>query len=77
MTDLYSSIAKAVSRVKGIREADLRKDSLIAELSLDSLDEVEVMMMLEDDLEIEVDQTQLNACKTLGDLASILENATT
>lgn len=77
MTDLYSSIAKAVSRVKGIREADLRKDSLIAELSLDSLDEVEVMMMLEDDLGIEVDQTQLNACKTLGDLASILENATT
>lgn len=73
MTDTLAGLIEAVTRVKASNPAALGAQTEIASLKLDSLDEVEVMMMLEDMLGIEIDQTQVNKCKTLGDLARTIE----
>ena len=40
---------------------------------MDSLDEVEVMMFLEDELGIEIDQAQIESCVTVGDFAAVVD----
>jgi acyl carrier protein len=55
------------------RVVDLSADTTIEELDLDSLDEVELLMSIEDQMKIELDQAEVNSCLTIGSLASLIE----
>jgi acyl carrier protein len=73
MTDTLSYVFRAVSEVKDKEVEGLSPDTQIASLELDSLDEVQLMMTLEDALGIEIGQAQVSQCRTLGDLSLVLE----
>lgn len=71
MTDVLDQVLKTVANVKQTATG-LSAGTEIASLELDSLDEVEIAMMLEDTFKIEINQTQFSSCRTLGDLSTAI-----
>lgn len=69
---MLNVIFDAIHLVKGTDPSTLSADTLIESLKFDSLDEVEIMMALEDQLGVEVDQASMSRCRSLGDLARVL-----
>lgn len=68
------SVIKGISTLikKPIQEIHLHLE-LQADLQLDSLDIVELIMDIEENLEEELDAQVFENCKTVGDLIDILE----
>jgi acyl carrier protein len=73
MRDSLALLIDAVCRVKDIDPAAVTAETVIENLLMDSLDEVEVMMFLEDELGIEIDQAQIESCVTVGDFAAVID----
>lgn len=73
MPDSLPLLVDAVCRVKGMAPAAISAETPIDALQMDSLDEVEVMMFLEDELSIEIDQAQIETCVTVGDFAAVVD----
>jgi acyl carrier protein len=73
MSNSFNLLVDAVCRVKEIVPASVTAEMLIEDLLMDSLDEVEVMMFLEDELGIEIDQAQIESCVTVGDFAAVVD----
>lgn len=76
MRDSLGLLVDAVCRVKDREPATVSATTPIEDLLMDSLDEVEVMMFLEDELGIEIDQAQIEACVTVGDFAAVIDRLT-
>lgn len=73
MTDICSAILEVVSSVRGDLAEPLSVETRIDSLELDSLDEVEILMEIEDRFGIEIDQALVNGCQTLGDLIALVD----
>lgn len=73
MRDSLALLIDAVCRVKDIDPTTVTAATPIENLLMDSLDEVEVMMFLEDELGIEIDQAQIESCVTVGDFAAVID----
>jgi acyl carrier protein len=74
MAETLEQVIAAVRDVKGEKApADLDAATPIEALKLDSLDEVEIMMLLEDRLGLEIDQAQIRRCLTIEDLSRTLD----
>lgn len=71
--DTFDYLVKLINSVVEDRVVDLSADTTIEELDLDSLDEVELLMSIEDQMKIELDQAEVNSCLTIGSLASLIE----
>lgn len=72
MDKILEVVFEAVVTVKGTERSLLTAETVIETLKLDSLDEVELMMSLEEALNTEIDQARISRCRTLGDLAQVL-----
>lgn len=72
MRDALTLVVDAVCDVMEIEKSSISGTTVIEDLLMDSLDEVEVMMLLEDNLGIEIDQAQIDGCVTVGDFAAIV-----
>ncbi|MCI8673030.1 MAG: acyl carrier protein [Lachnospiraceae bacterium] len=68
----FDMIAKIVSERTGCDVADIKPESTFSDLGIDSLDTVELLMNLEDeiDMEIELDQK----VETIDDLDQFIQN---
>ncbi len=77
MPDSLELLVDAVCRVKDIDRNSVSATTAIEDLLMDSLDEVEVMMFLEDELGIEIDQAQIESCVTMGDFAAVIDKLVT
>lgn len=75
MADVLKRVLLVVSGVTTRDPEALSSETLIEDLALDSLDEVEILMILEEELDVIVDQTQVNSCRSLGELAALIENS--
>jgi acyl carrier protein len=74
MAETLDQVIAAVRDVKGEKApAGLAAATSIEALKLDSLDEVEIMMLLEDRMGVEIDQAQIRRCATLEDLSRMIE----
>ena len=73
MSESLDLLVDAVCRVRSIDPEAVTATTAIEDLLMDSLDEVEVMMFLEDELGIEIDQTQIESCVTVGDFAAVID----
>jgi acyl carrier protein len=73
MQDNLNLLIEAICRVKDIETGKVSATTSIEDLLMDSLDEVEVMMFLEDELGIEIDQTQIETCVTVGDFVAVID----
>ena len=67
-----------VSRQLGIDEADIALESnFMNDLGADSLDTVELVMLLEDEFNIEIPDDVASELYTVGDVYNYLKNNTT
>lgn len=65
-------IAKVISERTGCEVSAVKSESTFSELGIDSLDTVELLMNLEDEIGIEIDLDQ--KIETVDDLNKFLEN---
>lgn len=75
MPDALREVLAACAAVKAEFPEPLAATSRLEQLGLDSLEEVELLLSLEERLGVELDQTELVRCETLGDLAALLARA--
>ena len=68
----FDTIAKIVSERTGCDVEAVKPESTFTELGIDSLDTVELLMSLEDEIGIEIDLDQ--KIETVDDLNKFLEN---
>lgn len=68
-------IKKVVSEIlsKRVDVSSLREEDKLTALGLDSLDLVEVMLEIEDQLHIEFDSNEIGEVSTLGDVLKLIE----
>lgn len=68
----FDAIAKVVSDRTGCDVSAVKPESTFAELGIDSLDTVELLMSLEDELDIEIELDQ--PVSTVGDLDRFIQS---
>ncbi|MBP3654614.1 MAG: acyl carrier protein [Oscillospiraceae bacterium] len=69
---LLETIAKIISDRTGRDASEITLESSFAQLGIDSLDTVELIMNLEDALDIEIELDQ--KVETIGDLVKFIES---
>ncbi len=65
-------IAKVVAERTGIDAATVKPENKFSDLGIDSLDTVELLMNLEDEIGIEIELDQ--KVETIADLAAFIQN---
>ncbi len=68
----FNSIAKIVAERTGCNISDVKPDSKFTELGIDSLDTVELLMNLEDELGIEIELDR--KVETIDDLDKFIQS---
>lgn len=68
----FNSIAKIVADRTGCNIADVKPESKFTDLGIDSLDTVELLMNLEDELGIEIELDQ--KVETINDLDQFIQS---
>ena len=71
-TMYFNAIAKVISERTGCDISAVKPESTFVELGIDSLDTVELLMNLEDELGIEIELDQ--AVTTVGDLDKFIQS---
>ena len=75
MKSTEKEIARIISRATMIPETDVRLDSKLSELGVDSLDQVECIIAVEEAFHIEVDPQELWRLRTVRDVVQAVEAA--
>lgn len=73
MSETIHDVIRAIQDVKGSSAEGITAETTVETLKLDSLDEVEIMMLLEERLGIDIDQAQIRRCRTVAELARAIE----
>lgn len=68
---VFEAVAKVIAERTDCAASDVKLESTFKELSIDSLDTVELLMNLEDELNVEIELTQ--KVETVGDLVKFIE----
>ena len=71
---LFETIAKTIAERIDRDVAEIKMESTFADLGIDSLDTMEVVMELEEALDCEIDLTE--KVETVGDLVAYIEKKT-
>lgn len=69
---VFEAVAKVIAERTDCAVEDVKAESTFKELSIDSLDTVELLMNLEDALNVEIELTQ--KVETVGDLVKFIED---
>ena len=74
---IFEKVKAVIAEQTGINEDDIKMESTFVEdLNIDSLDLVELIMILEEEYDIEIDEDQAEYIKTIGDVVKFIkENA--
>ena len=67
----FEKVAKILAEYKDIDVSEVKPDSSFAELGLDSLDTVEIVMSLEDEFGVEIKMNE--SLKTVQDVVNLIE----
>ena len=68
---VFEAVAKVIAERVDCAASDIKAESTFKELSIDSLDTVELLMNLEDALNVEIELTE--KVETVGDLVQFSE----
>jgi len=76
MKSVEKEIARIISRVAMIPESEVRPDAKLSELGVDSLDQVECIIAVEEAFQIELDAEALWRLRTVGDVVQTVHAST-
>ena len=68
---VFEAVAKIIAERTDCVPEDVKLDSSFKDLNIDSLDTVELLMNLEDELNVEIELTE--KVETVGDLVNFIE----
>ena len=68
---VFEAVAKVIAERIDCAASDIMAESTFKELSIDSLDTVELLMNLEDELHVEIDLNE--KVETIGELVKFIE----
>ncbi|MGG7057543.1 acyl carrier protein [Clostridium nigeriense] len=72
---MFDKVKEIIAEKLSINEDDITMDSsFVDDLNADSLDLVELMMALEDELDTEIPDEEAENFKTVGDVVKYLKN---
>ena len=69
---VFEAVAKVIAERTDCAVQDVKLESTFKDLNIDSLDTVELLMNLEDELNIEIELTE--KVETVGDLVKFIED---
>jgi len=72
---IFTDVQKAVASQLGIDTAVVLPGTRLADLDIDSLERMEVVLQLEKHFAISLDSQQVRQCETLGNLADLVQTA--
>lgn len=71
---MFDKIAETLAEQLGIAKEDIKPESeIVKDLGADSLDVVELLMTLEDNMGVTIPEDKVGDLKTVGDVAKLLE----
>jgi acyl carrier protein len=73
MDDIASRCIELVAKSKNLPVSSVTLDSTLEELSLDSLDKINLTFAVEEAFNIEIPDESLNSLKTVGDVVAGVE----
>jgi acyl carrier protein len=76
MKSIEKEIARIISRAAMIPENEVRLDSKLSEMGVDSLDQVECVIAVEETFQIEMDPQALWQLRTVQDVIQAVQAAT-
>ena len=68
---VFEAVAKVIADRTDCAVEDVKQESTFKDLNIDSLDTVELLMNLEDELNVEIELTE--KVETVGDLVNFIE----
>jgi acyl carrier protein len=72
---VFDELVKIIAEIKDIPEDEIKMESSFEEnLEADSLDIVEMLMLLEEKFDIQIPEEAAEKLKTVGDAVSYVEN---
>lgn len=69
---VFEAVAKVIARRTDCAAEDVKLESTFKDLNIDSLDTVELLMNLEDELNVEIELTE--KVETVGELVRFIES---
>ncbi|MER1969190.1 acyl carrier protein [Castellaniella sp. GW247-6E4] len=72
MTTIQTKVYAIVSEQLCIPESEITPDSNLSSLGADSLDKVEIVMVIEDDFQIEIPDAELEEIETVRQLIELI-----
>ena len=73
MTEAQMETAKAIRQVLGDPNIQIRPDQCLDDLGLDSLDRVELVILIESDLGVDFTDNEIEALHSVGDVIKLIE----
>lgn len=68
---VFESVAKVIAERTDCAASEIKPENTFKELNIDSLDTVELLMNLEDELNVQIELTE--KVETVGDLVKFIE----
>ena len=75
MKTVEDRVVRVISRAAFVREQDLSPDANLAALGIGSLERIECVLALEDELQIELAHLDLHALRTMRDVFDVVQKA--
>ena len=73
--EIFEKVADIVAETMGVDADELTVETTFESLSADSLDLIQLVSAIEEDLGITIDDDDLTSIKTLGDAVTMIANA--
>ncbi len=73
---IFAGIQQTISRQFGVNLADIKRETPLEELDIDSLDRVDLAIQLEKQFATSLDAQQVRHCETIEDLVDFVRAAT-
>lgn len=71
---MFESVKKHIAELLGIKESLIKLESnFVEDLNADSLDIVQMLIVLEDEFKVEFSDDEIASLKTVGDIVAFIE----
>ena len=75
MSSLERGVLRIVARAAMVAERSLTRDTTLADLEMDSLDQIECALAVEETFRVELGEPQLWRFRTVGDVVDAVQQA--